>query len=105
MVRHSQRRTSKPTQEEKRLLEGLSTALSAEEVRGLLAAAVLALDTAGRTRLYGRLGKETSGILRALLEKGSTFQRMPALGASSQKIRERWTKLWADWSAAVDEAS
>ena len=104
MVRHTQRRTLKPS-EEKRLLEGLSAALSAEEVRAVLAAAVLALDAAGRERLYGRLGEETRGVLRALLERGSTSQRTPALAASSEKIRERWTKLWADWSAVVEEAS
>lgn len=105
MVRHAQRRTSKASQEEKRLLEVLSTALSAEEVRAVLAAAVLALDGAGRTRLYGRLGEETSGVLRAVLEKGSTSQPTPAPAASSGKIRERWTKLWADWSAVVGGAS
>lgn len=105
MVRHTRRSTSKASEEEKRLLDALSTALSTEEVRGVLAAAVLALDAAGRERLYGQLGEETSGVLRALLEKGSTSQRTPALAASSEKIRERWTKLWADWSAAVDETT
>jgi hypothetical protein len=105
MVRSTQRRSSKAGQkeEEKRLLEGLSTALSAEEVHGVLAGAVLALDASGRERLYRRLGEETRGVLRALLEGDSTTRQTPAYAPSSDKIRERWAKLWADWSAATGE--
>jgi len=96
---------SKPGQREKRLVEGLSAALSAEEIRGVLVAALLTLDGAGRERLYGRLAEETSAVLRALLEKGSSARQRPALAATAEKIRERWTKLWGEWSAAVGEAS
>ena len=85
------------------MLDRLSATRSADEVRRVLAVAVLELDDKGRARVSRRVGEETSRALRALLAASSTEQRSPVLAPSPAKIRERWEKLWADLTAAVQE--
>jgi hypothetical protein len=63
MTRRTGRHSVKSKQEEKLLLDRLSATLSTDEVRRVLAVAVLELDDGGRARLYRRVGEETSRAL------------------------------------------
>ena len=90
--------------QEKALLDLLAHGLSEDEIRRVVACAVLALDELGRDRLVARLGGETGHTLRKMLEsygrKGSKVR--PAPGAA--RILEEWEKAWGDWETCVSES-
>jgi hypothetical protein len=90
--------------EERALLELLTHGLSKDEIRRVVACALLALGERGRDRLVARLGEETGGTLRRLLVSHgrSGTKARPSPGAA--KIRQEWEKAWGDWEACVAES-
>ncbi len=90
--------------EEGALLELLAHGLSENEIRRVVACALLALDEGGRDRLVARLGRETGDTLRTLLgaHGRSGAKARPSPGGA--KIRQEWEKAWSDWEACVAES-
>ncbi len=85
--------------EERALLDLLSHGLSEEEIKRVLACALLALDERGRDRLFGRLGAETGPTLRRPLASRATSRTTTPPAPGSAKIREEWDKAWSAWEA------
>jgi len=90
--------------EEKAMLDLLAHGLSEDEIRRVLACALLTLDERGRDRLVARLGNETGETLRKLLGshgQSGTAAR-PSPGAA--KIRQEWESAWSEWESCVLES-
>ncbi len=96
-ARGTRKRQRAADAEEAALLELLAHGLSEDEIRRVMACAVLALDGPGRDRLVARLGSETGETLRRLLGSygRSGTRARPSPGAA--KIRQEWEKAWGDW--------
>jgi hypothetical protein len=90
--------------EEERLLELLAHGLSEDEIRRVVACAVLALDEGGRERLLARLGEETGGTLRRLLGSHGRSGAKARPSPGGAKIRQAWETAWGDWEACVAES-
>lgn len=69
--------------EERRLLEMLRAALSEDELRRVLACALLSFDDSGRERLPARLGPSTGDTVREVLSAHASdgSAKSPAPGA------------------------
>jgi hypothetical protein len=89
---------------ESSLLAALSAALSDEELRRTLVAALLALDHAGMSRLARRLGTETGGLVRRIVYTKPVDGRRTKPAAGSAKIRQEWESAWAEWEECVAES-
>ncbi len=90
--------------EEKALLDLLAHGLSEGEIRRVTACALLALDERGRDRLVARLGEETGGTLRRLLESHGPSGTKARPSPGGAKIRQEWDKAWSDWEDCVAES-
>jgi hypothetical protein len=78
--------------EERALLELLTHGLSEDEIRRVVACALLVLDERGRDRLVARLGEETGGTLRRLLVslgRSGTKARPSPCGIEATSMRRR----------------
>ena len=86
------------------LLELLRNSLAEEEIRHVLAGALLSLDEAGLERLVKRLEKETGETLRHVMAsyKKGTPKPKPAPGRA--KIRQEWDRAISDWRDCVYES-
>ncbi len=107
-ARTGQQRGRTNAQEEQALIELLSGGLSDEEIQRVLACALLVLEKPGLDQLITRLGEETGGTLRSLLEsrhashRKSPQQSLPIAG--SAKIHQEWEKTWREWHACITES-
>ncbi|MFQ5830661.1 MAG: hypothetical protein ACE5JD_16135 [Candidatus Methylomirabilia bacterium] len=90
--------------EERALLELLSHGLSEDEIRRVVACALLALDERGRDRLFARLADETAGTLRRLLASRGRSRTKARPSPGGGKIRQKWEKAWGEWEACVAES-
>ena len=111
MVQSSRRsfrkRSSAVPPEEDALLRRLEEALSDEEIRRVVASAVLVLDGASQKRLLARLGPETAAALVPALAPPRKDARSPKpamVAAGKGKLRQEWDRLWQDWAHVVDES-
>ena len=111
MVQSSRRsfrkRSSAVPPEEDALLRRLEEALSDEEIRRVVASAVLVLDGASQKRLLARLGPETAAALVPALAPPRKDARSPKpamVAAGKGKLRQEWDRLWQDWASVVDES-
>jgi hypothetical protein len=87
------------------LLELLSHGLSEDEIRRVVACALLALDEPGRDRLFARVGKETGATLRRLLASRGRSETKAPPSPGSAKVRQEWEKAWDEWRACVAESA
>lgn len=100
------KRGSSNAKAERTLLASLSDALSKDEIRRVLACALLTLkDTSGTDALVERLGGETGATLRAVLGRegrgGARRAPRPA-SPGGAKVLEEWNQAWSDWQACVE---
>lgn len=86
------------------LLELLSHGLSEDEIRRVVACALLALDAQGRDRLFARVGKETGATLRRLLASRGRSETKAPPSPGAAKVRQEWEKAWDEWQACVAES-
>jgi hypothetical protein len=86
------------------LLELLAHGLSEDEIRRVVACALLALDEGGRDRLVARLGGETGETLRRLLGSHGRSGAKARPSPGGAKISQEWAKAWSDWEACVAES-
>ncbi|MFH1177785.1 MAG: hypothetical protein V1750_10295 [Acidobacteriota bacterium] len=86
------------------LLEMLEATLAREEVRKVLAGALLALDEEGLERLSARLGGEVASTLRAVLRsfRGPVDGQPPPPGRG--KVAEEWQRTIEDWDECIAES-
>jgi hypothetical protein len=92
--------------EEDVLLHRLEAALSEDEMRRVLACALLVLSDAARKQLLAHLDPETSAALEPVLSppRTSTRSAKPSAPAAGKgKLRQEWDRLWAEWAAVVRE--
>jgi hypothetical protein len=96
-----------PTPKDEAVLARLHEALSEDEIRHILAAALQSLDEAGWCRLQARIGTDTSATLRAVLDTPGTErnQREQTIVPGKAKIDQEWKKLWCEWEDAISEVS
>lgn len=94
--------------EDDALLRKLDDALSEDEIRRVLAAALQGLSAAARTELLGRLPPETAATLSAVLSpppRGAVRTKPEAPVASKGKLRQEWDRLWQQWQGVVEEST
>jgi hypothetical protein len=89
---------------ERALLDLLTHGLSEDEIRRVVACALLALDEPGRDRLVARLGDETGGTLRRLLVSLGQRETKARPSPGAAKIRQEWEKAWSEWETCVVES-
>jgi hypothetical protein len=93
--------------EEDTLLRGLEAALSDDEIRRVLACALLVLDDDARERLLACLAPETGAALGPVLSRPRAragASKAPAAAAGKGKLRQDWDRLWAEWDEVVEES-
>lgn len=90
--------------EEGALLELLAHGLSEDEIRRVVACALLTLDEGSRDRFVARLGGETGEPLRGLLGSHGRSGAKARPSPGGAKIRQEWEKAWSDWEACVAES-
>jgi len=96
-----------PTPKDEAVLARLHEALSENEIRHILAAALQSLDEAGWCRLQARIGTDTGATVRSVLDTPATErnQREQAIVPGKAKIEQEWKKLWCEWEDAISEVS
>ena len=98
---------ARPTPKDEAVLARLHDALSEDEIRHVLAAALQSLDEASWDRLQARIGTDTSATLRAVLDaRGKQRnERQQTIAPGRAKIAQEWKKLWSEWEDALSEVS
>ena len=85
-------------------LTDLIVGLDEREIQRVAACAVLMLDAPRLDQLYRKLGKETGGSLRRILET----HRKAATGSSpvlsKAKVAGLWERAWSEWEACIMES-
>lgn len=66
--------------------------------------ALLALDDAGRERLFGQLEEGIAETLRRLLKDPKEVGGVAKLRASAAKVRQEWERAWDEWWERVGES-
>lgn len=96
-----------PTPKDEAVLGRLHEALSEDEIRHVLVAALQSLDEASWSRLQARIGTDTSAALRAVLEApGKQRNECPqTIVPGKGKIEQEWKKLWCELEDAIAEMS
>ncbi len=83
------------------LLSLLEAGFSDEELRTLLAEALLALDKAGLDALCSRLGEDTATTLRTMLSRLDDHPgERPAV--SLDRIGQEWEEAWSAWDGIIE---
>lgn len=82
----------------------MRSSLVEKEIRDVLEGALLSLDKAGIERLVKRLGKETGGTLRHVMDLYSKGISGPEPVPGRAKIRQEWDRAVSDWRDCVYES-
>jgi hypothetical protein len=89
--------------EEDALVLRLEGAFSTEELRRVLASALLVLDEAARDRLFARLGPEASGVLAQALRPRAKAARRASPTPTRGKLHQEWDRAWREWNEVVGQ--